>query len=90
MDENATRHHARVIKAYKQANSNITEDWPVCSPDLNMTKHAWDMLKRLVNVWQQASNSLAGLSIAVQEERNNWDQNKLRWLVCSISSKQVL
>ena len=76
VNDNATSHRARVITAYKQANNIITEDWLARSPDLNVIEHSWDMFQRVVNARQPSPNSLAELSVAVQEEWNNLDQKK--------------
>ena len=74
-------------RAYKQANVIITEDWPVCFPDLNVIEHAWDMLQRALYVRQPAPNNLAVLSVAVQEEWNHLDQNQLRRLAHSVQNR---
>ena len=76
VNDNATSHRARVVTVYKQANNIITEDWPARSPHLNVTEHALDILQRADNARQPAPNSLAELSVAVQEEWNNLDQKK--------------
>ena len=59
VDDNATSHRARVVIAFKQANNIITEDWPMRSPDPNVTEHAWDVPHRAVSVGQPAPDSLA-------------------------------
>ena len=71
VDDNAISHPARVFTAL------------ACSPDLNMIGHAPDMLQWAVCARQPALNSWLS-SVSFQEEWNNMDQNKLRWLVRSI------
>ena len=87
MDNIARSHRARVVTAYKQAKNIITEDRPVRSPDLNVVENALDMLQRAVDARQPAPNSQAEVSVAVQEEWNNLDQNRLRRLVRSVPNR---
>ena len=75
----ATSHRARVVTAYTAYKHLITEDWPASSPDLKLIEHAWDMLTDV--------NSLTELSVAVKEEWNDFDQNKLRRLVRSVPQR---
>ena len=77
VDDNATSYRTRVVTAYKQANNIITEDWPARSPDRSVIEHAWDASEGCLRA-TTSPKYLAELSVAVQEEWNNLDQNKLR------------
>ena len=46
MQDNALIHKARIIAKWFKENVIEVINWPPCSPNLNLIKHAWVQLKK--------------------------------------------
>lgn len=87
VDDNATPHRARIVRAFKEQSGIQSVEWPACSPDLNVIENAWDMLQRAVNTHIPPPQNLVEVRRVVEDEWGRLDQEKLRKLVRSVPKR---
>ena len=56
-------------------------DWPVCSPDLNVIEHAWDIIGRAIQNQQPPIQNVRELRQAIIDEWNQIPMQQLQHLV---------
>ncbi|GFV38784.1 transposable element Tcb2 transposase [Trichonephila clavipes] len=71
MDDNCMPHRANLMEDFLFEERIVRMEWPACSPDMNLTEHVWDALRRRVAGHQPPPQTLQELERDLLEE---WDR----------------
>ena len=82
--DNARPHAARYTQNFLQDEGVDVMSWPPYSPDLSTIEHLWDHLDRRVRARDPPPQTLPALRQALQEEWDNFPQEKIRRLIASM------
>ena len=83
-DNNASCHRAAVVNTFLQQQGVFQIDWPARSPDMNPTKHLWDVLGRRVPAHNPPAATLQDLGQLLQQEWQAIPQATLQHLIQSM------
>jgi hypothetical protein len=82
--DNDPKHTSRLAMKWFRDHGFQMLPWPAQSPDMNIIKHAWDVLDRQIRTRNPLPHNLDELWVALQEEWENLDMGAVRKLYDSI------